>query len=147
MNVMARWDFEHGGWELQCERCGKTFYAKRRDAKFDSAACRKHANRAGERKQKAITELTMTAYQARQIAKKYSGSQDVYDQMVLLKQSLEASLTLFNVTWQPLELALDATPAPSPAAKAKRATKQQKKRYGEASPPAPTTSEAAAPEA
>lgn len=139
MGKAIRWDYQAGAWLMKCSVCQREFHAKRLDADACSARCRKYKSRADDRKNTALHTLQHASYSVRRVATSYSNSQDVYDQMVVLKQAVEASLKLFNVTWEQQPL----TPAPSPAAKARRVTMQQKKRYGEVVMPAPAAPEVA----
>lgn len=138
MDYHARWSFEHRGWELKCHRCGNTFYARRRDAKYCGASCRKDVSRqATERKQKAIADIYGMIHRTRSISKQYGTSQDVLDAMILLRQSIDASLQMFSVEWDVQQLP-GFKPLPSaPEAKASPASKAAKKRSTAPAMPAP----------
>lgn len=66
----VKWNFEKGGYELTCLQCGKVFIAKRSDAKFCSAVCRKaSARRKAQLKRAADNALQEIAFIHRQMAK------------------------------------------------------------------------------
>jgi predicted nucleic acid-binding Zn ribbon protein len=91
-------------WHVQCANCSKWFYATRSDATYCSPKCRKHASKAPERKANAMVELQLMGRRANQIANTYPHSQDMFDQMVMLKAAIARALDAFEVDWQQQQL-------------------------------------------
>lgn len=86
------------GWRNVCknDECGKYFDSKRRDAKFCSSACRQKYARD---KKRALTQLQIALLDAQAAARRFSDSQEVYDQAIVLFKGLEAALGGFNPVW------------------------------------------------
>jgi hypothetical protein len=107
---MATWEkyTERGvdkwGWKLTCENCERVFHARRSDAKTCSPNCRKTLSRAPQRKQTALADLEAMTRRVNEIATNYKDSQDMLDQMVILKQAIDRALKTFDVSWQPQKL-------------------------------------------
>lgn len=95
-----RLNFDGTEYNVVCLNCGKHFTAKRCDATYCSSRCRTYASRGPERKRAAMAELQAMGRRANRIAASYSGSQDMLDQMVLLKQAIDRALQTFEVKWE-----------------------------------------------
>ncbi|HTS10275.1 MAG TPA: hypothetical protein VMP68_32225 [Candidatus Eisenbacteria bacterium] len=90
---------EDGVWRVQCPVCHRWFEAKRADATFDTARCRKWYNDAPKRKKHALEELHSMAIRASEIAHTYRYSQDVFDQILALRAALKKTLEGMDTDW------------------------------------------------
>lgn len=93
-------------WHVQCLECQTWFYATRSDATYCSRRCRQHASKAPQRKLNAIADLQAMGRRANEIANTYHKSQDMFDQMVMLKQAIDRALGTFETQWTPQKLDL-----------------------------------------
>lgn len=95
------------GYAIKCSSCSTIFHARRVDAHYCSDRCRQFAHRAPERKLAAKAELQDMGRRANRIAQEYSGSQDMLDELTMLRQALDRAIKRFDVNWQPQQLDLD----------------------------------------
>lgn len=99
-------------YKVKCAGCGRTFEAKRADAKTCSSTCRKRLSREADQQQLALKELLMMAGRIDAICKSWPESQTVLDQVQLLAASARASAATIKPPWRPQRLPLEL-PAPS----------------------------------
>jgi hypothetical protein len=96
------------GWRLTCQNCKRVFHRRRSDAATCSANCRKTLSRAPLRKLTAIADIEAMGRRANEIANTYPHSQDMFDQMVILKQAIDRAINSFEVKWEQRELPPDS---------------------------------------
>lgn len=83
-------------YRVKCHQCGHEFEATRSDAAFCSARCRVACSREPARRASAIAGLKSSGSTARQIARKYRYSSDVYQAMLELRREIDAALATFE---------------------------------------------------
>lgn len=91
-------------WHVECAECGEWFYATRSDASFCKPAHRKRYFEAPKRKANALHRLQFMVLDAREIKNTWNHSQDVYDQMIILRKALDNIIDDFQIEWKPAEL-------------------------------------------
>lgn len=94
-------------WRVQCAECDKWFEATRSDASYCSQRCRKRRHNAPVRKANALHRLQFMVMDAREIKNEWNHSQDVYDQMIILRKALDNIIADFDIEWKPQALPLD----------------------------------------
>jgi len=94
-------------WRVQCAECGQWFEATRSDASFCKPAHRKRYFEAPKRKANALHRLQFMVLDAREIKNTYRTSQDVFDQMVILRKALDNIIADFEVPWEQPRLPVD----------------------------------------
>lgn len=67
----AKWNSRVGAYELPCLQCGTSFFAKRSDAKFCGAICRKASARRKEQIERAAMNAIGQIAYIRSMASKY----------------------------------------------------------------------------
>lgn len=113
------WNSSTWRYKVKCAGCGRTFEARRRDARSCSATCRKRVSRADDQRHVALKTLLLMAGQVDEICKRWPESQEILDQVQLLAASARASAATIKPPWKPLTLPLEL-PAPSRPAAARR---------------------------
>lgn len=94
-------------WHVRCAECQEWFYATRSDASFCKPAHRKRWFERPKRKAAALHRLQFMVMDARDIKNNYRHSQDVYDQMIVLRKALDNILNDFEIEWKPQQLPID----------------------------------------
>lgn len=84
------------GWRVKCVECGNEFDSKRSDAAYCSGKCRTHASRAPKRRATAIETLRIMCLEVTRISKSYRYDAEMFDCMVALKKTVEASTNRFE---------------------------------------------------
>jgi len=62
------YDPKRHAWILKCHGCGKSFYAKRKDAKTHSPACRKRVQRRTLKQNQRLNQEMQTLHKAQLLA-------------------------------------------------------------------------------